>query len=64
MNKKATTYTVSNRYGIQPDATKFRKAERALAAAQRREGDGWEVWDSDGVRWETGPQGPIACSGW
>jgi hypothetical protein len=66
MNKKAkaTTYHVTNRYGIRSDTVSYRVVGRALAAAQRREGDGWEVWDSDGCRWVEGPTGPIACLGW
>jgi hypothetical protein len=64
MNKKATTYHVTNRYGIRSDAVSYRKVERALAAAQRREGDGLEVWDSENVRWMAGPNGPIPCNAW
>jgi len=59
-----TTYTVSNRYGIKSDEVKYRSVSRALAAMRRREGEGWEVWDSEGVRWENGPNGPIARNGW
>ena len=51
-------YTVCNRYGIKDDPTRYRVAERALKARDRREGEGWEVRDQDGVTWEWNPQVP------
>jgi len=44
------TYTVRNTYGIAGIST-HRTAAAALKVANRREGAGWIVEDSNGKRW-------------
>jgi hypothetical protein len=44
------TFSVTNAYDIHGEST-HRTPEAALRAARRREGDGWQVIDSNGKRW-------------
>jgi hypothetical protein len=43
-------FTVTNVYGISGESC-HRTPEAALAAAAKREGDGWIVEDEDGNQW-------------
>ena len=47
---KKTTYTVRNVYGITGGST-HRTPEAACKKANKHEGDGWIVEDSNGRRW-------------
>ena len=44
------TYTVKNLLGVQGESH-HRKVRNALDAADKREGFGWQVVDSNGVEW-------------
>jgi hypothetical protein len=46
-------YTVTNTYEIK-GKTSHRTVEAALKSAARREGEGWQVVDSDGHIWTSG----------
>jgi hypothetical protein len=49
-NNKSSKWTVTNIYGIR-GSTHHRTPEAALAAAAKREGDGWIVTDEAGNQW-------------
>ena len=51
-----TKYEVVNKYGIKGVST-HRTPGAALKAARKREGEGWEVWDTEGNRWESDFEG-------